>query len=160
MSCGGLCCERIAPEHLLRGGYTLWSSLAKERNAPIGKDGKSILEASQRGEVDDKPKQPSRKTGNAQRTDRSDCTQARDRSHGPAIAVPKWSARIVALHPSNDGPRGVTAGLNGNLRYAGQVIEAHQVTNHENFRVVWQRAIGFDFDPTCAIKLGARTFRD
>src|SRR5271165_2114499 len=73
-SCRGLCFERIAPEHLLRIGYALGASLAKERNSPVEKDGKPILEASQRGEVDDKPKQPSRKTGNAQRTDRSDCT--------------------------------------------------------------------------------------
>ena len=49
MSCCGLCFERIAPEHLLRGGYALGASLAKERNSPVENDGKPVLEASQRG---------------------------------------------------------------------------------------------------------------
>lgn len=87
-------------------------------------------------------------------------TIARKREIVAIVPLPKWPARIVACDPPDDGPRRVTAGLDRNLRYAGQVIEAHQVADHENFRVVWQRTIRFDFDPTRTIKLGIRALSE
>ena len=62
----------------------------------------------------------------------------------PDIAVTEWLARRVAREAASDGERGMLAGLDRDLCHAGQIIQAHEVTNHEHLGVSAKRAVGLD----------------
>ena len=47
--------EGVSCEHLLRGDDSLRAFPSQKRDRPVEKDGKPVLEASQRHQVDDEP---------------------------------------------------------------------------------------------------------
>jgi hypothetical protein len=155
-----VCFERVSCEYLLRGDGSLCASSAEERDCPVEKDGEAVLEAGQRREVNKEPKHPRGKAGDAQPAKRRDRAQLRDRRHGPEVAVAEWPAHHLTREAANDRVRGVAAGLDRDLRHSRQLIEAHEVADHEHLGMSRNRAVGFDPDPTGSIELDARRFSE
>ena len=50
----------------------------------------------------------------------------------------------------------MATGLDRDLRHSGQMIQAHEVSNHEHLGMSRNRAIGFDPHSTGSIELDAR----
>src|SRR5262249_9695213 len=81
-----------------------------------------------------------------------------DGSHTTEVVILE-GLRLLTREPPSDRLCSVNAGLQRDLRYAGEVVEVHHVTDDIHLGVTAQRAVGFDLDPPRAVEFRARRLR-
>ena len=113
----------------------------EEAHRPVEQRADPVLEARQEGEVHGQPEQPADEAGDAHRAELADRVVPRYRGKAAEVPVAEGLRRGVTAKPPADLGRGVPAGLDGDLRLAGEPVQRHQVADHEYLGVPGQRAV-------------------
>ena len=79
-----------------------------------------------------------------------------DGGHRPLVEVAERALRLLAGRPPLDLVRGVPAALDGHLRHAGELVQAHHVADHVHLGVPGEREVGLHVDAAGAVDLRAR----
>src|SRR5215471_587643 len=131
---------------------------AKKAEGPPRQRLKAAFEPGQEGEVDEQPHHPAQETRAAEAVEADDRVATGDGSHTAEVVVLEGLG-LLTREPPSDGLCSVNAGLQRDLRHAGEVVEVHHVTDDIHLGVTAQRAVGFDLDPARAVEFRARRLR-
>src|SRR5262249_50238376 len=119
---------------------------------------KAAFEPGKEGEADEQPHHPAQETRAAEAVEADDRVATGDGSHTAEVVVLEGLG-LLTREPPSDGLCSVNAGLQRDLRHAGEVVEVHHVTDDIHLGVTAQRAVGFDLDPARAVEFRARRLR-
>src|SRR5215813_11930838 len=131
---------------------------AKKAEGPPRQRLEAAFEPGQEGEVDEQPHHPAQETRAAEAVEADDRVATGNGSHTAEVVVLEGLG-LLTREPPSDGLCSVNAGLQRDLRHAGEVVEVHHVTDDIHLGVTAQRAVGFDLDPARAVEFRARRLR-
>jgi hypothetical protein len=142
----GLVERTPAGKDLLFGDGALATTSANKRDEPVRHSCEAILETGQEREMDDEPQQPADESSYTYPADENDCAEARDRSHRAEVAVAEGSILLVT-QPPEDGVRRILTGLHRDLGDTWELVETHEVADHEHLWMSRKCAVGQHGDP-------------
>jgi hypothetical protein len=106
--------------------------------------------------VHDQPQEPPGEAPHAQPAALADCVVARDGGKAPEIPVAKRPRlRVLPVEPSANLRGRMAAGLHGALGQPGEVVERHEIADHEHLPMAGERAVGEDGDLARRGQVGA-----
>src|SRR4051812_10235016 len=129
----------------------------QEQPAPLQEHANLQAKLSEKSDVNEGPAEPRDETVELKFTALKNSVSLADNSHGAFVEIAKRLGRLLAGKLAANQFASVASLLHCNLSNSRQrfpvLIERRRITDHENFRMIWNSKIGLDTNATSAIGL-------